>query len=192
MKNLKILHIPDTCTGCGACASVCPRECIEMKADQDGFYFPVIDMEKCVECHACENGCHIISPSEAIPISKDNFYVYWTNDEILRQQSTSGGAFSLFAQYVIDQGGAVFASRYNGEMERLEVCNSDICGLEPQRKSKYIETYVGRAFAEIRDELKKGRWVLYCGTPCQAAGLRQHIKQMKTPSEKLIIRRNHY
>lgn len=187
MNDLKILHIPDTCTGCGACASVCPKGCLEMKPDQDGFYYPVANTNQCIECHTCEKVCHIVTPEECKSIERKNFFVYKTKDEKLREESTSGGAFSLFANYVIKQGGVVYGSRYNGDNERLEVSSSDDCGLAPLRKSKYIETFVGTTFAEIRKHLKDGRWVLYCGTPCQAAGLRQFIEKTNTQSEKLII-----
>ena len=187
MKDLRILHIPNECTGCGACSSICPKRCIEIKPDRDGFYFPVVDFEKCIECKSCEKVCHIVSPEDKTPITRTDFYVYRTGDANLRRESTSGGAFSLFANYVLNEGGVVFGSRYNGEKERLEVCSTDVCGLGPLRKSKYIESFVGNVFADIRKELKEGRRVLYCGTPCQAAGLRQYIRQTKTSEDKLII-----
>lgn len=187
MKDLKILHIPDECTGCGACSSICPKRCIEIKPDRDGFYYPVVDFEHCVECHSCENACHIVSPTEETPITRSDFYAYKTNDSNIRKESTSGGAFSLFADYVLSQGGVVYGSRYNGENERLEVCSTEVCGLGPLRKSKYIESFVGDTFADIRKNLKEGKWVLYCGTPCQAAGLRKYIRQTKTPEDKLVI-----
>lgn len=187
MKDLRIIHIPNECTGCGACSSICPKRCIEIKPNEDGFYFPVVDFDNCIECHSCEKACHIVNPSTEVAITRSNFFVYRTKDVNLRQESTSGGAFSLFANYVLSQGGVVFGSRYNGEQERLEVCNTDVCELAPLRKSKYIESFVGNAFADVRKTLKDGRWVLYCGSPCQAAGLRQFIRLTKTSEEKLII-----
>jgi len=186
-NSFHILNINDLCTGCGACASICPKTCIEMTTDQDGFYYPQINFNECIACHLCDSVCHVQDTSDMIPIDRDDFYVYRTKDEDVRFQSTSGGAFTLFANFVINQGGAVFASRYNGEKERLEVCSSDDCGLDPLRKSKYIESYLGRSLYDIKVELSKGRWVLYCGTPCQAAGLRRFIDKTKTPCEKLII-----
>ena len=173
INSNQIFNIKDTCTGCGACTSVCPKGCLKLDPDQDGFYYPSFINDNCVDCHLCEKVCHVLSSSEEKPISRCNFYVYRTYDESLRQQSTSGGAFSLFAQYVIDHGGVVYGSRYNGSKERLEVCSSDICGIGPLRKSKYIESYLGNTFAEIKKKLHEGKIVLYCGTPCQAAGLRQ-------------------
>ena len=187
MNDLHILNIPFTCTGCGACASICPKGCIDMIADRDGFYYPTIKNTLCIDCHLCEKACHVLSSSSKEPISRSHFYAYRTNNESLRQQSTSGGAFSLFASYVIEQGGVVYGSRYNGDKERLEVCSSDICGLNPLRKSKYIESYLGKSFLEIKQQLAKGRWVLYCGTPCQAAGLRSYINKTKAPTDRLII-----
>lgn len=187
MKDLRILHIPNDCTGCGACSSICPKRCIEIRPDKDGFYFPAVDFDICIECNSCEKACHIVNPKEETPITRSDFYVYKTKDNNLLRESTSGGAFSLFADYVLSQGGVVFGSRYNGEKERLEVCSTDVCGLEPLRKSKYIESFVGNSFADVRKALKDGRWALYCGSPCQAAGLRQFIRQTKTPENRLII-----
>lgn len=183
----KIETIDATCTACGACASVCPKDCISMVEKEDGFYYPSIDTTKCVDCNLCEKACHIISSQEMKNVTADNFYMFWQGDEAKRQSSTSGGAFSLFAQYVLDRGGIVFGSMYNGKKERLEVRSSDECGLEPLKKSKYVESFVDKSFKTIKQELQKGRYVLYCGSPCQASGLRKFLNITKTKQDKLIL-----
>ena len=187
MRDLKILHIQDTCTGCGACVSVCPKQCLTMVEDTDGFYYPYQVTDSCVECHLCEKACHIITQANNLSEVSNDTYIFWQKDEHVRQMSSSGGAFSLFAQYVIDNGGIVFGSRYNSERERLEVTSSDDCGLAPLRKSKYVESYVGDSFREIAQQLKANRMVLYCGTPCQAAGLRQYLSLRKISDKKLLL-----
>ena len=185
MKKIETIDV--TCTACGACASICPKGCISMIENIDGFYYPSIDTSLCVDCNLCETTCHIIAPYEEKNVTLDNFYMYWQSDESKRQSSTSGGAFLLFAQYVLDRGGAVFGSMYNGDKERLEVRSSDDCGLEPLKKSKYVESFVDKSFKVIRKELQEGRYVLYCGTPCQAARLRKYLGVTKTNQDRFIL-----
>lgn len=187
MKDLKIFHIEYTCTGCGACVSACPKNCLVMGVDHDGFYFPQYRINSCIECHFCEKVCHILNPQEKNTVVPGNSFIFWHKDENIRQESSSGGTFTLFAQHVMQRGGAVYGSRYNPERERLEVTSSDICGLEPLKKSKYVESYLGDAFFKIGNDLLNDRLVLYCGTPCQAAGLKQYLAKRHISTNNLIL-----
>lgn len=182
----KILEIGDACTGCGACVNICPKRCLQLKQDTEGFYYPVFDAEKCVECGLCEKACHVIAAAEHPSPNPNNFYLYHSNDVSLLQSSSSGGGFSLFAEWILQQGGVVYGSRYNGEAERLEVFSTDQTSLASLRKSKYLESYTGDAFASVRKNLLEGRRVLYCGTPCQVRGLKQYLSATKTSTELLL------
>lgn len=184
--DLKILHIQDHCTGCGACANICPKQCISLEQDSDGFYYPTYNSENCIECRLCENACHIVSKFEHTPVQRDKFFLYRSRNESILEKSTSGGVFTLFAAWVLQQNGVVYGSTYNSEKERLEVFSTDVKSLDELRKSKYIESYTGFAYSNVRDNLKQNRRVLYCGTPCQVRGLKQFLKTTHTNGELLI------
>lgn len=182
----KIFEIGDACTGCGACANICPKGCLQLKADKEGFFYPAFYETICIKCGLCEKACHAVTVKEHPAPDPNNLYLYHSCDTILLQASSSGGGFSLFAEWVLKQGGVVYGSRYNGETERLEVFSTDQTDLASLRKSKYLESFTGSAFVEIKKHLQASRRVLYCGTPCQVRGLKQYLSATKTPTELLL------
>ena len=185
--NLKILNIEDKCTGCAACVNVCPYQCLQLKPNDEGFYYPYYDGTNCVECHLCERTCHVVTPQTHGTPDEDSFYIYHNLSDDVLERSSSGGAFSLFAEWVISQGGVVYGSAYNAEKERLEVQSTENATLDALRKSKYVESFTGASFSEIRRQLKAGRKVMYCGSPCQVRGLRQFLNSTNTPLDNIIL-----
>lgn len=183
--KLLIENISDACTACGACINICPKQCLTMEYDEEGFLYPQVDINKCVTCHACELTCHVINPPQkALEKVNDIYYAGWHKDESIRENSSSGGAFTLFAEYILANGGIVFASRYNGERERLEFADTDHYPLSDFRKSRYIESNTLTVFKSVKDEIRKGRLVLFCGTPCQISGL---VKFLRNKPENLLL-----
>lgn len=184
--SLSILHIEDKCTGCGACVNICPRQCLRLSPNKEGFYYPTYDAKDCIDCKLCEKACKEVTPLEKRDISRDYIYIYHTADEQLREKSTSGGAFTSFANKVLKDGGIVFATRFNAETGRVEVSNTDIHPLDSFRKSKYVESFMGDALKQIKEQLKMNRKVLFCGTPCQVAGLKFYLQASKVSTEHLL------
>lgn len=186
---LRILDIDNYCTGCGACASVCPKDALSIasKPNLIGFYYPTVNDNKCVQCGLCEKVCPKLTPSDDKkqdePLAA--FMLQASDDEVL-EKSSSGGVFSVLAQEVINRGGVVWGSAYNYELERLETISTENTSLDKLRKSKYIETYSGNIFREVKQQLKAGRWCLFVGTPCQVTGLNRFLRQTKTPQDKLL------
>ena len=170
-----IISIKDNCTGCGACVEVCKKKCISLKEDEHGFYYPHIELSMCISCNACSKSCHVLANSNqySSPVwwNKSKLIAYQSYDKAVLEKSTSGGAFSALASKVIEGGGVVFASRYNGSKERLEFASTDQYDLDTFRKSRYMESNTNRVFPTIKEFLRSGRLVLFCGTPCQVAGL---------------------
>lgn len=185
--KLSILNIKDTCTGCGACCSICPKSCLKLGTDEYGFFYPIYDSNACIECHLCEKSCHVITPLESQTVNKENFNYYISNDHQTILNSSSGGAFTLFAEYVIQRKGIVFGSWYNREKKRLEVGNSDNVDWTLFRKSKYIESYMGNSCSVIATNLQNDRLVLFCGTPCQVSGVHTYLNKRKINTNKLIL-----
>ncbi len=184
---LRILDINAFCTGCGACASICPKAALTIEYNDEGFYYPRLNQDLCIECKSCEKVCHVLNleiPEQ--PSRHYSAYMCKSNDKELLNKSSSGGIFSTLAAYVLKAGGLVYGARYNFEIERLEHCSTDNCTIDELRKSKYIESYTGSIFKAVADNLKKGRMVLFCGTPCQIAGLSSYLQQRKISIENLI------
>lgn len=186
-RDLKILNIKDTCTGCGACVSVCAKKALTLEYNEEGFYYPHLNPEVCVDCHLCEKACHVINKPIQEEISRDfTPYMLKAKDEELVRKSSSGGIFSLLANEILKTGGVVYGARYNFEKERLEHCSTDECSLDELRKSKYIESYLGNTFTDVRKQLVANRKVLFCGTPCQVKGLLTYLGTRKTSTENLL------
>lgn len=171
---MKIEEIKDTCTGCGACESVCPKKCVKLQYDDEGFYYPFIDRNICVKCGKCEQNCHIINYT--LPKVHKTSYYGFTKNSKLRSESTSGGAFSAIAQTILDDGGKVYGASFDYNDNTLKHCSNEEVGMDALRKSKYIESYMGNVINRIQSDIDNGRRVLFCGTPCQAAGVKHCVK----------------
>ena len=177
-KNTMI-HIDDKrdCCGCWACYNGCPKRCIEMVEDDEGFRYPSVDETKCIDCGLCEKVCPIINADTAdTPHPQEGLLVQHT-DERIRRESTSGGAFTAIASWIIRQGGVVFGAGYRkGTFTVEHQAVEGIDGLAVFRNSKYVQSNVGDTFRQALDYLKAGRWVCFSGTPCQIEGLRRYLR----------------
>lgn len=141
-----------------------------MVGAKDGFVIPEIDREKCVECGACIKACHRLNPTFEFQKPKHT-YACWTKNIADRERSSSGGAFSVIAKRIICQGGIVYGASMCDNLQVKHIGierNEDIVRLQG---SKYLQSYLGDTYKNVRNELKTGRKVLFTGTPCQVAGL---------------------
>ncbi len=165
-------RIGKDCTGCEACASGCPKGCIRMAEDEEGFLYPVIQPELCVECNRCEVVCPVLSEIPNHKTEADiRVYAVTHKDEAIRTSSSSGGAFSALAETVLDLGGVVFGAAFDENYDVRHICvesTADLCKL---RGSKYVQSSIGDAYRNAESFLKEGRPVLFSGTACQISGL---------------------
>lgn len=170
-----MIHITNkyNCCGCGACLQVCPHNCIEMCEDEEGFLYPKVNVDTCVDCGLCEKVCPVLNTGEARePL---NVYAAKNPDEIVRLASSSGGVFSMLAEKIINQSGIVFGAMWNEKWEVVHGSSENIEDIYKFRGSKYVQSYTGNTFKEVKDALNEGRKVLFSGTPCQVAGLRLYL-----------------
>ena len=99
-------QIGNRCTGCYACVNICPKQCIRMKDNREGFWFPEIDSDICVKCDQCEQHCPVLTPLPIHKTEKDvKVYALMHKNEEVRKNSSSGGAFSAIADYVLSYRG---------------------------------------------------------------------------------------
>ncbi len=146
-----------------------------MQRDEEGFLYPVVDEKRCIECGACKKACPVINASdERIP--QETFAVV-NGDEKIRVNSSSGGFFSALAECVIKQNGIVFGARFDDEWQVVIDYFDDIMELPKYRGAKYVQAIVGDAYKKCKKFLDEGRKVLFCGTPCQIAGLKKFLRK---------------
>ena len=162
------------CAGCSACASICPKQCISMGRDEEGFVYPQLDETECMNCHLCEKVCPILNKKSAegdAPI----VYASYNKDEHVRMHSSSGGIFSLFADWVLAQGGVVFGAGYGEKNKIIHKAARTSNELEELRGSKYVQTDICGIYLEVKKALNANEWVLFTGTPCQVQGVKTYL-----------------
>lgn len=170
-KNIT-LATRDTCTGCAACGAVCPTGSISMKADREGFMQPHIDTNKCIGCHKCEKTCPIICHLSRNRKLTDTGYAAQHKEADVLNRSKSGGAFYAIAEFVILSGGVVFGVKWDTEhLAAVHSYTETIEGLRLFQGSKYVQSWIGDSYKQVKDFLSQRRLVLFSGTPCQVAGL---------------------
>lgn len=170
--NVSVLRA-DECCGCTACHASCPVQAIEMKPDFEGFLYPSIDVDKCIDCGLCLKVCKDIRHYNEQQI----IYSCRNNDE-LRARSSSGGVFSRLSEIVLSQGGVVCAVGYSdGCTECLHKIVTTLDKLDDLRRAKFVQSKKYDVYSELKQILNKGITVLFCGTPCECGGLRQYLKR---------------
>lgn len=163
------------CCGCEACAQKCPRQCIQMRTDEEGFWYPEVNKMECIECGLCEKVCPVINQNEDKRPLK--VYAAINPDVEVRQKSSSGGIFSLLAQYILSKEGVVFGARLNNKQEVVHDYCETLEELSPFRGSKYVQSRIGNSYKQAETFLKAGRKVFFSGTSCQIAGLHKYLRK---------------
>ena len=166
----------EDCCGCLACKQICPKQCIKIYCDNQGFKYPIVDASKCIDCHLCEKSCPVLNhnlPKEE-PL---NSYLSYSKNEEIRESSSSGGIFSELAKLIISKGGVVFGAVYD---DNWLVTYSEASSLEELHKfrgSKYVQSDINNSYVKVKRYLTEGRYVLFAGTPCFVAGLNLFLKK---------------
>lgn len=163
------------CCGCAACVQRCPKQCISLKEDKEGFLYPIVDEQTCIDCGLCEKVCPIINPNE--PREPLKVYAAKHKDDEIRMKSSSGGIFTLLAEQIIDEEGVVFGARFDECWEVMHDYTETKEGLAVFRGSKYVQSRIGNTYQQAENFLKQGRKVMFTGTPCQIAGLKHFLRK---------------
>lgn len=163
------------CCGCSACAQRCPKQCIAMAEDEEGFLYPKVDISKCIDCHLCEKVCPVINQDD--PRTPLNVYAAKNQNDQIRLDSSSGGIFTILAEQVINAGGVVFGACWDEEWNVKHDYAECLDDLVKFRSSKYLQSIIGDNYLKAEQFLKSGCTVLFTGTPCQIAGLKHFLRK---------------
>lgn len=167
----------NNCTGCSACAQICPNRSISMVADSEGFLYPQIDASTCSDCSSCWAICPVVNSINAHEIPRLPIKVFgaWHLDPQIRNASSSGGVFSAIANKVLSNKGVVFGAAFDDTFCLKHTFIEDPADLFRLRGSKYLQSDVNNTFVQVKSFLDCGRAVLFSGTPCQVAGLKSFL-----------------
>ena len=182
----------ERCCGCGTCAAVCPRGCIEMSEDACGFVWPLVDGALCVDCGACAVACPVMMAADAHCGTASegatcSFPMAWwarARDAELVLGSSSGGLFGLLARDVLSRGGVVYGAAFTEGCRSVRhvraTAEDDLLRI---MKSKYVQSTVGPGvYRALGDDMRAGIPILFSGTPCQVAGARAYLFSRRVES----------
>ena len=164
----------EKCTGCFACYNICPHNAIEMKEDEFGATYPEIIKEKCVNCKLCQKVCPQLKEIKYNTPQKA-FAMYSKNGKI-REESTSGGAATLFYTSILNDNGVIYGAdniNCEGKFNFIRITNKE--PLKRIKRSKYVHCYINNNYLKVKEDLEKGKKVLFIGTPCQVSGLKEFL-----------------
>lgn len=161
------------CMGCSACMAACPIDCITMHYDEEGFWYPQ-SSDACINCGKCERVCPLPKTDNTANHGQQKAFACLTKDDIIWRRSASGGAFSEICLAWGDSKTIVVGAAWDG-LKVHHVCVEGVLNILSLCKSKYVASYPENTFREIKNYLKEGRKVIYCGVPCQVAGLNSFL-----------------
>lgn len=158
------------CSGCGACADVCPVHCIEYKEDAAGFRYPSIEVEKCIGCGACDRVCPI--KIENISLREpEQCYAAWAKDNEIHNTSSSGGMGYLLGKAILERGGVVYGCSGESPLHVRHIRVDNVSHLKQLQGSKYVQSDTRGIYKSLKNDVKSGKDVLFIGTPCQVSAV---------------------
>lgn len=168
MANIE--SVGDRCCGCGACMNICPKGAITMQRNAEGFLYPIIDKDKCINCGLCVRSCPLSNTAFKPDTNLPKCYAVQSTGDIMKH-SSSGGVFSVLANYVFDNGGYVCGAAFDKKWLVEHKIISDKTNLYELQTSKYVQSDTKKVYTKIKELLNDDKMVLFSGTPCQVAGL---------------------
>ena len=162
------------CSGCEACANICPKNAIEMIRYGEGFAYPTINPKLCIKCGRCDATCPALNFKKKIPTALPATFAAICTDDKIRRHSSSGGIFSALSEIVLQNGGVVFGAAFDKNWRVIHTSARNFDELENLRGSKYVQSKIGNVYRQVRYALNS-KPVLFSGTPCQCAGLKHFL-----------------
>ena len=178
MVMIKIDNKPDCC-GCKACGDVCPKGSISFILDEEGFWYPKVDLDTCIDCHLCEKVCPVIHYEGVNTANSESpkTYIIQHKDVNERFDSTSGAAYPAIAKYYLKHGYYVAGHVFTPDFSVTGYVTNKIEDLNKLRKSKYLQSDLQGVYSQIKKLLNDGNKVLFSGCPCQIAALKTFLRK---------------
>lgn len=173
MKNISDVNY---CCGCSACIFKCPKKCISIKEDENGFYVAHCNNDLCINCGICLKICPIIEKRYCNKKTNDVYIAVSKNNEFYNK-SSSGGIFSTLSEYILKKNGVVFGCGVDDNLVPKHMVVKNINELESIRRSKYVQSYMDNSYLKVKAFLNKNKRVLFAGTPCQISGLKNYLNK---------------
>lgn len=167
----------NNCTGCLSCQNICPKHAIDLIIDEQGFWQPQINKQQCINCGLCHKSCPVFFKVDAHDKITPKIYACWHKDSLKRQQAASGGLFSALMLEALSQNFYVCGATFTPDLQAKHIIIHEQSDYLKLIGSKYVQSYIGSTFREIRQLLLKGNKVLFSGTPCQVSGLYSFLKK---------------
>lgn len=167
----------DQCTGCCACLDVCPVGAITMEVDESGSRRPQLNNSLCISCAKCKKVCPQFSKVKDGEIDKKAYIGICENDS-LYQKSSSGGIFAAIALSFLERGGVVYGAAVTHDNKGIDCHHiriSDKKDIPLIQGSKYAQSKMDGIYKRIKEDIKGGNKVLFSGTSCQVAAIKNVI-----------------
>lgn len=161
------------CSGCGACSKSCGVHAIEMKPDEEGFLYPHINQDLCVDCGKCKRVCPFVKKNEN-EYSAEVYAGKNISDDV-RLKSASGGIFTLLSDYVLRENGVIYGAVFDKDMTVMHIRANSDDDRDKMRGSKYVQSKLDDIFLLVQKDVKEGVLTLFTGTPCQISGLKAYL-----------------
>ena len=177
----------DCCCGCGQCAEICPSDAIKMEKNEQGFFYPVVSHEKCLECGRCIKSCAFNTLQDRLLDSTviEAFAAKHKNNEV-RMNSRSGGVFTALSDWILEQEGIVYGCELidcRRAVHKRAITKEE---RDKFRGSKYIQSEIFDCYKKIKNDLKSDKYVLFSGTPCQVNAIKSYCYRIDTSKLFLI------
>lgn len=162
------------CCGCEACVNACPKKCICMEQNIEGFYYPKIDENACIDCGICNSVCILENPNIR-NVEKLNVYAAYVNNDEIRNNSSSGGVFTVLANNILENDGVVYGATFLDDWTVHHIRVDKKEDLYRLQRSKYVQSHIDSSYRNAKEDLISGKKVLFVGTGCQIDGLRLYL-----------------
>lgn len=184
MSNIEIYSKHENCCGCAACSNICPKQAITMEGDNKGFLYPLVHKERCVDCSLCVKVCAFNRKTE-LQNKEQHAYAVKNKNDTVRQNSRSGGVFTAITDQYLENNGIVYGVALDENFEAFHARATQSEERDLFRGSKYIQSKVGTAYQEVKEDLINGKSVVFSGTPCQVNALKSYLG--KVNCENLLL-----
>lgn len=177
------------CTSCQVCGAVCPTSAISIALNQDGFYRPVIDEVKCIDCSRCVKSCYKFDQDVRMTDSLESHTLLsaWVKDKEILNSTTSGGIGDILAKELTRQGYLCIGVKYNTQQNIAEgsIASNEI-ETDGFKSSKYIQSLSIDAFKTLAKENRKKKFAVF-GLPCHIYALDRFLKSINNREPHILI-----